>query len=122
VHHLVQTEPKDESYDNKILLCHNCHHAYHQKKGATAEELQEIKCRLIIKTLTRPGLNALKEAYRRGRVVAMPFLVNHLVEFDYLKFREELSSLVDEPDHRDVVIDAVYTISDDGAGFLSGGA
>lgn len=114
IHHLVQAEPKDESYDNKILLCHNCHVAHHQQKGASAAELQEIKRRLIIKTLTTPGLNALKEAYRRGRVVAMPFLVNHLVEFGYLTFQEELSSLSDDRSDRESVIDAVYTISDKG--------
>ncbi len=118
IHHIVQTEPKNESYDNKILLCHNCHHAHHQKKGASAEELQEIKCRLIIKTLIRPGLKAMKEAYRKGRVVAMPFLVNHLVEFGYLKFQEELSSLSEDPGFQDIVIDAVYTISDDGRRLL----
>lgn len=28
-HHIVQQEPKDEAYDNKLLLCHNCHHLYH---------------------------------------------------------------------------------------------
>jgi 5-methylcytosine-specific restriction endonuclease McrA len=31
-HHINQQEPKDESYDNKIILCHNCHHLYHQEK------------------------------------------------------------------------------------------
>ena len=48
----------------------------------------------------------------------MPFLVNHLVEFGYLTFQEELSSLSDDQSHRDSIIDAVYTISDDGRRLL----
>lgn len=84
IHHLEQGDVKSEDYDNKLLLCHNCHQCHHQNKGPSKEELLSIKRRLIIKTLTRPGLNALKEAYRRSLVVAMPFLVNHLVEMGYI--------------------------------------
>lgn len=118
VHHLQQAKPKNEAYDNKILLCHNCHVSHHAKRGATDEDFRDIKRRLIIKTLTRPGLNALKEAYRHGRVVAMPFLVNHLVEFGYLTLQEEVSSWSDDSVHGDSIIDAVYAISDDGGRLL----
>jgi 5-methylcytosine-specific restriction endonuclease McrA len=52
VHHLIQQEPKDESYDNKIVLCHNCHHLYNQRKGPSEDDLRSIKKRLIYKTLT----------------------------------------------------------------------
>ena len=84
IHHIEQSKPKIEDYDNKIVLCHNCHQCHHEGHEPTAEALKDIKRRLIIKTLTRPGLNALKQAYSRTYVVAMPFLVNHLVEQQYL--------------------------------------
>ncbi len=42
IHHLVQTKPKNENYDNKIILCHNCHQCHHQGKGPT---LKELRCR-----------------------------------------------------------------------------
>ena len=66
IYHIIQLETKDESYDNKIVLCHNCHHLYHEKKGPTIDDLKKIKKRLILKTLTQHGINALKEAYRNA--------------------------------------------------------
>ena len=116
IHHLVQLIPKNEDYDNKLVLCHNCHQSHHQGKGATANELCMIKRCLIIKTLTRPGLNAMKEAYRRSLVVAMPFLVNHLVEFGYLAQGEMIRgewSPVDNTTPK-FIIDAEYTITAQG--------
>jgi hypothetical protein len=117
VHHLDQEEPKDEAYDNKVLLCHNCHQCHHQGKGFTVDELRVIKRRLIIKTLTRPGLNALKEAYRRKVVVAMPFLVNHLVEFGYLEYLDCVQS-EETGRGEQVVAQAKYTISSRGRTLL----
>jgi hypothetical protein len=120
IHHLDQTPPKDERYDNKLVLCHNCHQSHHQGKGPTAADLEEIKKRLIIKTLTRPGLNALKIAARKTAVVAAPFLVLHLVEYGYLKHNKDLSSYSDEEfGGSDITIDAVYTITTAGRGLLS---
>ena len=120
IHHLMQSIPKNEDYDNKLVLCHNCHQSHHQSKGATADELFEIKRSLIIKTLTRPGLNAMKEAYRRTLVVAMPFLVNHLVEFGYLvqgeMIRGEWSS--DDNTTPKFIVDAEYTITSQGKALL----
>jgi len=113
IHHIIQQEPKDESYDNKIVLCHNCHHLYHQGKGPSQNDLFAIKKRLICKTLTQQGVNALKEAYRKGLVVASPYLVNHLVESQFLKFTEHLSSY--ENDRQ--IIDAVYELTDKGKKF-----
>ena len=120
IHHLDSTLPKDESYDNKIVLCHNCHQCHHQHKGPTAEQLIEAKRRLIVKTLTRPGLNALKQAFRKPAVVAMPFLVSHLIEFGYLRHESDLSSCSDDewgPD-RDVVVEAAYVITPNGRRLL----
>ena len=116
VHHLEQSEPKNEAYDNKLLLCHNCHQAHHQAKGLSAEDLRTIKHRLIVKTLTRPGLNALKEAYRRSLVVAMPFLINHLVELGYLQLRREGVSWSDGD--KSGIVEAEYTITCSGRALL----
>lgn len=108
---------RNESYDNKVLLCHNCHQCHHQNKGPTAEELREIKRRLIVKTLTRPGLNALKEANRRNMVVAIPFLVNHLVEMGYLKFNEKVQ-WEDGEAGQELLTLATYSISNAGRDLL----
>lgn len=85
------------------------------------DELEAIKRRLIIKTLTRPGLNALKQANRKGSVVAMPFLVNHLVEFGFLTHKQDVSSWSDNEDEgpSDNVIEALYCITDAGKGLLN---
>ena len=113
IHHLDQATPKNENYDNKLVLCHNCHTCHHQGKGASAEDLKTIKRRLIFKTLTVPGVNAMKQAYRRKGVVAMPFLVNHLVEFGYLRQGEAIRS--DDVDTEDeLVTDAMYHLTDEG--------
>ena len=117
IHHLEQSEPKNQSYDNKLLLCHNCHQCHHQGKGPTDDELFEIKRRLIIKTLTRPGLNALKEAHRRSMVIAMPFLVNHLVEMGVLEYHDWISSETSEGGD-EVISQAKYTISELGLALL----
>lgn len=113
IHHIIQQMPKDESYDNKIILCHNCHHLYHQGKGPSLEDLKKIKKRLILKTLTQQGVNALKEAYRNELVVASPYSVNHLIELQYLKFSELISTL----DTDKQIIDAIYELTEKGKEF-----
>ena len=120
VHHLEQSKPKNEDYDNKLILCHNCHQCHHQGKEPTAAQLNDIKRRLLIKTLTRPGLNALKQAYRRKNVIAMPFLVNHLVEMTYLEYKDYHSTWSDDGGSPQDVIDitAVYTITPAGQTLL----
>jgi hypothetical protein len=110
IHHIIQQEPKDESYDNKIVLCHNCHHLYHQDKGPSMDDLKGIKKRLICKTLTQQGVNAVKEAYRKGLVVAAPYLVNHLVELELLSFRDYISSYGNDTQ----IIDAIYELTENG--------
>jgi hypothetical protein len=110
MHHIIQQEPKDESYDNKIVLCHNCHHLYHQDKGPSMDDLKGIKKRLICKTLTQQGVNAVKEAYRKGLVVAAPYLVNHLVELELLSFKDYISSYGNDTQ----IIDAIYELTEKG--------
>ena len=113
IHHIIQQDPKDESYDNKILLCHNCHHLYHQGKGPSQDDLINIKKRLICKSLTQQGINALKEAYRRELVVASPYLVNHLVELQLLKF----SDLISTYENDNQIIEAIYELTEKGKQF-----
>jgi len=120
VHHMQQSKPKNEDYDNKIVLCHNCHQCHHQGKGPTANELEEIKLRLIIKTLTRTGLNAMKYAYRRSLVVAAPFLVNHLIEYGYLAEKDVVSNWIEYDDATapEIIMTATYTITKEGKALL----
>ncbi|WP_431095328.1 hypothetical protein [Polaromonas aquatica] len=119
IHHIEQTKPKNENYDNKIVLCHNCHTCHHNGKGPSDDEIRDIKRRLIVKTLTRLGLNALKRAYRNPRVVASPFTVDHLVEWGYLRHVEDLSwCSSDEKEEKEVPIDAAYEISSQGRELL----
>jgi len=113
-HHIEQMEPKDQAYDNRIILCHNCHHLYHQEKGPFKTDIKKIKKRLICKILTQQGINAVKESYRKGRVVAAPYLVNHLVELGYIQQTEILSTVGDDTWENSVVADAVYELTEQG--------
>ncbi len=117
IHHIRRGSPDFEAYDNKILLCYNCHQCHHQEKGPSREELITFKKRLIIKTLTQPGLNAMKEAYRRGKVLAMPFLVNHLREFGYLDFEKQMMTWSDDGG-AEQVIHALYLLTSEGRRLL----
>lgn len=120
IHHLDATAPKKELYDNKIVLCHNCHQCHHQGKGPSAQELIDIKTRLIVKTLTRPGLNALKIAARKKGVSASPFMVTHLVGMRYLKCKEVVSTLMDDNDPTiEIVSEAIYEITKEGQALLA---
>lgn len=113
-HHIdhENKKKKDDSYDNLIVLCHNCHTSYHQGKGVKISEIKKIKKRLIQKTLTQFGVNALKEAKRKKSVSGAPFLLNHLIEMDYLKFDE---LLMGDPDRFDI---CVYEITEKGKELL----
>jgi hypothetical protein len=118
IHHLEQSKPKNENYDNKLVLCHNCHQCHHRGHEPTTEALKDIKRRLIIKTLTRPGLNALKQAYRHTYVVAIPFLVIHLLEQRYLKEEEIVSSVGNDEGTVTVADSVAYTITLEGRQLL----
>ncbi len=93
IHHIDGNE-ENNTYDNRIVLCHNCHQLHHQSKapneGPSEEQIRDRKRHLILKTLTQYGLNAMKIAARNNfGVVAMPFLLYHLVELGYLTKEEE---------------------------------
>lgn len=87
--HHIDCFPANNYYDNKIVLCHNCHQRYHQGKGLTMDQIHDRKRHLIQKTLTQYGLNAMKIAARNNfGVVAMPFLLYHLVDLGYMTKKE----------------------------------
>jgi|SRR3989344_4434705 len=78
------------SYDNLIVLCHNCHYQKTNKK-IEIEEIKKIKKVLLYKTLTVFGINALKMASRNEYgVAATPFLLMHMVEMGMLKKEETI--------------------------------
>jgi len=118
IHHIDKAKSKNRAYDNLILLCHNCHHCLNENKGLSDEDIKVLKRRLIIKTLTQLGLNAMKEAYRKGCVVATPFLVNHLIELQYLKYADKISSFSDDETNTIVDINAIYTLTEEGKRLL----
>jgi hypothetical protein len=97
-HHIDQNRTNND-YDNLIILCHNCHHRFHQDKGITELQILDRKKHLIMKTLTQYGLNALKIANRNGfGVVAMPFLLFHLVDLGYMTKEENQMGYGDQED------------------------
>jgi hypothetical protein len=88
VHHL-DGNPANNTYDNRIVLCWNCHQAHNQGHEPTDDQIRDRKRTLIARTLTDQGISALKQAVRRSEgVVALPFLVYHLVELGYLDEQE----------------------------------
>ena len=89
IHH-IDDDPTNNAYDNQIVLCHNCHSRYHQNKGLSAAQIEARKHHLIEKTLTTYGVNALKIAHRNNfGVVAMPFLLYHVVDLGYMSKEED---------------------------------
>lgn len=85
IHHIEHDGKVDNSYDNLLVLCHNCHTTYHRHKGISKAEIVSVKRRCILKTLTPFGLNALKIAYRKRYIAGTPFTLVHLVELGFLK-------------------------------------
>lgn len=87
--HHIDKNKKNNGYDNLIILCFNCHHRLTNGKGITKSDILKIKCSLIKITLTRYGVNAIKISYRnKVGIVAMPYLVLHLVDLGYLSKKE----------------------------------
>ncbi len=88
IHH-IDGDSSHNVYDNMIVLCHNCHQQHHQEKGLSRSQIEDRKRHLIEKTLTQSGLNAMKIASRNEfGVVAMPFLLYHLVDLGYMTEEE----------------------------------
>ncbi|MFY9726291.1 MAG: hypothetical protein WB579_19640 [Bryobacteraceae bacterium] len=97
--HHIDGDPSHTTYDNLIVLCHNCHHAHHNDKGLTTRQIKDRKRHLIEKTLTTYGLSAMKKAERnKFGVVAMPFLLHHLVGLGYMTEEEQTMGYGEQDD------------------------
>jgi hypothetical protein len=87
--HHIDSDRSNNDYDNLIVLCHNCHHKVTTDKGLSKVKIEDRKRHLIHKTMTTYGLNALKIAKRNNfGVIAMPFLLYHLVDMGYMTKEE----------------------------------
>lgn len=108
--HHIDSNKSNNDYDNRIILCHNCHHKTTNNKGISKEDIEDRKGRLIRKTLTTYGLNAMKIAYRNNfGIVAMPFLIYHLVDLGYLNKKEDQMVYGSIPD-----VTSLFTITEKG--------
>ena len=90
VHHIDENSDNN-TYDNLIVLCHNCHSSYHNQHcdEPTFDQIEARKRNLIHKTITTFGLSAMKIAKRNNfGVVAFPYMLYHLCELDYMKKEE----------------------------------
>jgi hypothetical protein len=97
--HHIDSNRSDNSYDNLIVLCHNCHHSHTNNKGLTHQQIIDRKRNLIHNTITTYGLNAMKIAARNNfGVVAMPFLLYHLVDMRYMTKEEDQMGYGDQND------------------------
>ena len=83
-HHI---EGKSNSYDNRILLCYNCHRGHNDKGTPSTCQIKNRKRHLIEKTITTYGLSAMKIAGRRDGdgVPAIPFMLYHLVDMGLMR-------------------------------------
>lgn len=52
IHH-IDCDEKNNEYDNQILMCHNCHHRFHNNKGISVEDIKGRKKILMMKILTQ---------------------------------------------------------------------
>lgn len=114
IHH-IDGNSSNNAYDNQIVLCHNCHCQYHaQEQVLTKEEIEDRERRLIIKNLTQYGLNALKITARNNfGVVAMPFLLMHLVDLGYMTKEENQMGYGEQED-----VTARFAITSEGRSLL----
>jgi len=88
--HHIDSDRSNNEYDNLIVLCHNCHHKVTNNKGLSKEKIENRKKHLIQKTITTYGLNAMKIAKRNDfGVIAMPFLLYHVVDLGYMTKEED---------------------------------
>ncbi len=92
IHHIDENR-SNNNYENLIVLCHNCHHRYHENKGLSDDDIKRRKKNLIARTLDHYGVNALKIAARQGGVMARPFLVFHLVDLGLLEEKNVMASI-----------------------------
>ena len=112
--HHIDSNRANNDYDNLIVLCHNCHHKVTNDKNLPKDIINDRKRHLIHKTMTTYGLNALKIAKRNGfGVIAMPFLLYHLVDLGYMSKEENQMGYGDQEDAT-----ARFAITDKGKAVL----
>jgi len=117
IHH-IDGNNENNTYDNRIILCYNCHQRHHNTNGdITNEQIVGRKRQLIAKTLTQWGLNALKLAHRRGHVVGAPFMLSHIVDLGFLKLEHDMAVYSAEG-KEDIEITCLYHITDMGTYLL----
>ena len=109
IHH-IDGDRKHNTYENQIVLCHNCHNRYHARKGITGIQIRTRKRHLIEKSLTPYGVNALKMAARnKVGVAAAPFLLFHVVDLGYLKKEKAIFTYGNR--EGEVELDAKFSIT-----------
>jgi hypothetical protein len=113
IHHIDHNN-SNNTYENTIVLCHNCHQRHHQNKGIAREQIAQRKKHLIHKTVTVYGVNAMKIAARNGFRVALPFFLYHLVTLGYMTKEESQMGYGDQEDAT-----ARFAITDKGREVLS---
>ncbi len=112
IHH-IDGNNSNNAYDNQIILCHNCHSRHHQSKGLDEDQIRDRKRHLIEKTLTTYGLNALKVASRNSEgVIAMPFLLFHLVDLGFMRQGETQTT------YGDIEATARFAITAEGSALI----
>jgi hypothetical protein len=108
--HHIDGNRENNEYDNQIVLCHNCHKRFHDQKGISREDIVSRKRHLIARTITQYGVNALKIAARNDfGVVAMPFLLYHLVDLGLMRKAEDQMGYGSQEDAT-----ALFSITEDG--------
>jgi len=118
IHH-IDGNDNNNSYDNRIILCYSCHQRHHNSDGdVSRKDIEDRKRRLIMKTLTQFGVNALKIADRTGHLVGAPFLLVHLVELGYLRLEAE-HDVFSAEEKKDVEVTNQYSISAEGKRVLN---
>ena len=110
--HHIDWNRENNDYSNRIVICDKCHVKVN-KRNISDDEVGDRKRILVIKTLTQYGVNLLTICYRNSfGVIAMPFLVYHLVDLGFLVQKEVESTYGSEEE--ETLIHARYEITDKG--------
>ncbi len=114
IHH-IDEDHLNNAYENMVVLCYNCHQRYHDNRGISLEDIEQRKRHLIQKTVTVYGMSAMKIAERNNfGVVALPFLLYHLVGLGYMTKEEAQMGYGGQKDAT-----ARFAITDKGSDVLS---
>ncbi len=114
IHHIQRERDGGKTeYNNLIALCFNCHNRVDETRTIPDKDIRRLKRHLVQKSLTQPGVNALKVAHKdESGVVAHPFLVQHLVDanlLDYIEYQMSYST-----DEGETEVTALYRITAEG--------